>query len=248
MSGECFVHQQVISSVLGIDCYSLERWIPETLPGELAALPSPSLSEARLRAGQTEQAKQLVRLGFLRICCQANFLMELSGAGVGAPAKNAHGLRNVAGPDGLDQPQAVLRLDRTLIERHARNLCISRFSLDPLLPDDYWLELHRRSVGHALESDLTLKFIYGDSFVCFSLLPDRIFVEQLSVLTPRKGIGSALLAKVALWGRAKGFPLLEVCTECDNEGAFLFYLRSGFGVAAFFNVFHFHQGRIAPSC
>ena len=235
MSGECLVRQETDSGILGAGFYRLERWAPEALPGEMAALPSPSLIEARVKGELIEPGRQLMRLGFMKICCQANFLMDLTGDG---PAD--------ADAAGTGEPETARRLGRDLLTRHAANLSVSQFSLDPLLPGDCWLELHRRFIGHALESERILKFFCGDSFICFSLFPDRVFIEQLSVLTPRQGHGSALVARAARWGRAMGLPLLEVCTECDNEAAFHFYLNQGFRPAAFFNVFHFHKGRVAP--
>jgi GNAT superfamily N-acetyltransferase len=229
MSDFCLIRQDTDSRILGLECFNLVRLIPQNLAAEIAALPEHSLSEARLRTSQVEETKLLLLLGFSKVCCQVNYVMDLADPG----------------QDPAEDPQTSLRLSQDLLTRHAANLRFSRFSLDPRLPRSTWLELHRRWVEHAMVSEKAYKFFIGENFVSFTLLADRVFVDLLSVLTPRQGLGAALLAKAADFGRARGLGLLEVCTESENEGACMFYQALGMRLEATYSILHLHRGRDA---
>ena len=226
------IRQETETRILGLECFGLARLDPQTLPGELAALPKPALLEARPRVDQIDEVKILERLGFSKVCCQVNYIWDLDQANPDLI------------PEGQAQtPLAKLELAPGRLAAHAANLRFSRFSLDARLPPGLWLTLHQRWVGHALASKSFYKFALGQDFVAFTLLPGRVFVALLSVLSPGLGRGRALLNLAGAFGRAKGLKCLEVCTEAENEGACQFYQHLGFKLEASFSILHWHHGR-----
>lgn len=81
----------------------------------------------------------------------------------------------------------------------------------------------------AVEDGLTVAQIRG----CVHLQPDRapdLYIDNLGTAPAqqRRGIASALMARMLDWGKAQGCACAWVATETDNEGARGFYAAQGF--------------------
>jgi len=72
-----------------------------------------------------------------------------------------------------------------------------------------------------------------DGLATFAIAPDRASARlvTLNALTPRQGVGTALIEALAAQLATDGIPLLRVSTTNDNIDALRFYQRRDFRIA-----------------
>jgi len=83
-----------------------------------------------------------------------------------------------------------------------------------------------------------LKLYDRQSFVSFKRSERTLVVDVFSVLDHRRGVGSALMARLKAYAVRENVPSIQVTTECENLPACLFYQKHGFKVGAFVSRFH----------
>ncbi len=224
-SALCLVQQDFESEMSDMPYYNLVRLDYPALTAELAALPAPSMSVARVFGIDVESSKALMSLGFHKMCVQTLF---------------ATGLTRRQ-PDHAPSPVIDLDLDADTLVLHARNLRFSNFTFDPCLSDASWIRIHRRIIERRLAAPSALKFSLESGFVCFRVLEGKAVIDLFSVLEPRRGIGAALMNLVLDYCATQGLQWVEVVTGCENLPACLFYQKMGFLLFGSIGVFHHHK-------
>jgi ribosomal protein S18 acetylase RimI-like enzyme len=214
-----------LSAALGQDYFLAADVDFSTLAADLAALPGPCIVDLRILGADIDHARTLVRQGFLKICLLAMFDIELLGPK----------------PEAAPAPEAAVSRDASWIARHADNLRLGCFALNPHISDAAWLAVHHGLVEKSLASPDVGKLFLEDGFVSFRVHEDKAVIDFFSVLAGRRGTGSALMARLFDFARSRGVRHIEVVTECENVPACLFYQKSGFRLTQTACIFHYHK-------
>jgi len=160
--------------------------------------------------------------GFKKACMQVRFVYEPDACDAGVePGETAEG-----------------RLSDEDIERHVRNLEFDRFNLDAAIRKEDRDRFQRMWLGNSMRSESILKLYDGASFVSFKIREETLSVDIFSALDRRRGVGSALLARLKACACGKKLQQIQVTTECENLPACLFYQKNGFRIGAFTSRFH----------
>ncbi|MBF0482160.1 MAG: GNAT family N-acetyltransferase [Desulfovibrionaceae bacterium] len=226
-----FKRHDDLSESLGKDYFLAAQVDFSTLASDLAALPGPCIVDLRLLGEDIDNSRTLLQLGFAKICVLAIFSAELPEA---APAEPA-----APGPE--NSPETAVFRDAAWIERHAHNLRLGCFALNPNIPGESWLAVHRNMVEKSLASPRVLKFFQDDGFVSFRVHEDKAVIDFFSAVNRRQGTGSALMARLFAFARTQRVRSIEVVTECENIPACLFYQKNNFRLAQTAVIFHYHK-------
>ncbi|MBF0482156.1 MAG: GNAT family N-acetyltransferase [Desulfovibrionaceae bacterium] len=224
-----FERQDDLSAILGRDCYRLVHLDYSRVAADLAALKGPSFVEARLWGNDAFNARVLMGLDFRKICLQSVLVAQSLPEGGRTPRL-------------CPQPLTVLELETTLLARHARNFHCNSLEFDTGVSEAAWSAFNRTRLEQSLASPEALKFVRDDGLVSFKPEGGKVVIDLLSVLTHRKGTGTALMRRVFDWSLANGAGSVEVMTECENIPAWLFYQKCGFRLTGNIAVFHRHAG------
>jgi GNAT superfamily N-acetyltransferase len=219
-----------LSVIFGRNYYRLAHLDYSSVVADLAALKGPSVVEARLWGYDAFNARVLMGLGFRKICLQSVLAVEFA-AGL-APAP----------PLSCPQPATAVDLETTLLDRHARNFHYNSLEFDACIAETVWSAFNRMRLEKSLASPEVLKFLADDGLVSFKPEGDKVVIDLLSVLTQRKGTGTALMRRVFDWSSATGANRVEVSTECENIPGMLFYQKCGFRLTGTIAIFHRHAG------
>ena len=231
MDSPRFKRHDDLSESLGTDYYLSVRVDFATLGADLEALPAPCIVDVRLLGEDIDNTRTLTALGFSKICVLAMFGADLSGRERGEDAR----------PGVAALPETVAVRDVSWIDRHANNLRLGCFALNPRISDWSWMAVHRGLVGKSLASPDVLKFFQDDGFVSFRMFEDKVVIDFFSVLDRRRGTGSTLMARLFDFARSRGRERIEVVTECENVPACLFYQKNNFRLAQTASIFHYHK-------
>lgn len=226
MSGPCLVRQEFDSRVFGLEFFRLARFDPEALARELPGLPAPCMADAKLPAPDAAGAKALLRLGFAKACVQAVFAADLAGRPAGA----------------VHEPETVTVMDPGEIGRHAANFPLSRFGLDPAVPERARQAHQRRWIENSLADPAIAVFRLDGGFASVKTKGPEASIDLISVLEGRRGAGAVLLGRLQDWAASRGLTRLRVVTEAENLPACLFYQKCGLRLAETVSVFHLHRG------
>ena len=216
------------SESFGFPCYRVRCWDPEPLSAAVRRLldsPGPLAIDAKVPADDVATTSRLMLLGFRKVCMQVTLSCDLSARSL-AP----------------DTAGVIIRrgmpFDDETVWRHARNFCYDRFSLDPLMPAEGRHRLYFRWIRNSLAADGKLAATTGPDFCSFSETPTAAVIDLVSILEPRRGTGSKVVAAVLAYARAAGLSEVRVTTECENTPALHLYLRLGFTVATYTAALH----------
>lgn len=231
MDSPRFQRHDDLSESLGKDYFLAAHVDFSTLTADLAALPGPCIVDLRLLGEDIDNARTLISHGFLKICLLAMFSVELSGRNPGGPAA----------PETAIPPETAASRDASWIARHANNLRLGCFALNPHISDEAWLAVHRGLVEKSLTSPEVLKFFLDDGFVSFRVHEDKAVIDFFSVLQGRRGTGSALMTRLFDFAQSRGISHIEVVTECENVPACLFYQKNNFRLTQTAGIFHYHK-------
>lgn len=219
-------YQEFDTKAFGIPFYRIVDPRLATFEDELAALASepPLIVDAKLPAHDIETGARLLRLGFRKICVQAEFEHSL-GAAVGFVCVRAE-IR-----DRIVFPEAV-------IDAHARQFVFDRFALDAELPAGGHDRLYKKWIRNSLENGGHSVAVAGENFITYKLEAGIIRIDLVSVLCRRRGIGLDLLHTIMDYGRKNRVDKVVVVTECENLPAMRLYAKAGFAPARLFSAFH----------
>jgi GNAT superfamily N-acetyltransferase len=223
-----------LSSIFGRHYYRLAHLDYSSVAADLAALAGPCVVEARLWGHDAFNARVLMGLGFRKICLQSILAAEP----VPAPAPGCA----PDTPQALRQPITAVDLETTLLNRHARNFHCNSLEFDSCIAEAVWSAFNRMRLEQSLASPAVLKFMAADGLVSFKPEDDKVVIDLMSVLSQRKGTGTALMRRVFDWSAANGARSVEVTTECENVPAMLFYQKCGFRLTGTVAIFHRHEG------
>jgi dTDP-4-amino-4,6-dideoxy-D-galactose acyltransferase len=123
----------------------------------------------------------------------------------------------------------------------------SRFTIDPHIPDDRFVELYkiwiRRSVAREIAAMVFVIRREGTiaGMVTVGEKNGRADIGLIAVDVTLRGqdAGTALVQAAQSWGIANGFDLAQVVTQGDNLPACRFYEKCGYRVDKVENIFHF---------
>lgn len=221
----CLTPVEFESRAFGFPYYRVTRFDERQLGEELAALAEvrPMAADFKTSADDAGTSHGLTRLGFRRVCMQITLRHDLKTL----PAQH--------GPDVRIADRLTLADDT--IWAHARNFTRDRFSLDPLLPScgrqRLYFQWFRNSLGGARQVAYT-----GPHVCTFAHKGDTVTIDLVSILEPRRGHGSSLVAAVLAHARQAGASSVVVTTECENTGAWSLYQAQGFVPVKYTSVFH----------
>ena len=231
MIDSCFELQEDLSGVFGRNYYRLSSLNYVSIRDDLAGLDGPNIVVAQLWGEDAYNAKILGCLGFQKISLLALLARDLTegSSGRGAP------------------PTSGLDLDGAVLDRHALNLRLNGLAFDPRITEETVVAFNRRRLEQALRASDALHFVDEDGLLVFK--PEdhpengsKVTLDLFSVLSQRKGLGTALAHQVFDWAWARGTRRIEVSTECENVPALLFYQKCGFRLTRTVAIFHRHAG------
>ncbi len=227
MEFTCLTRQGFDSEAFGCDFYRVTCCDYAALADELArlrALPGPVMADARVAAADREADLFFQGQGFRKVTVQLRFAGRID------PAL-AHG------PDPGDT--AENRLTPREAARHVDNLRYDRFNLDAHAPKAGRDRFQAAWIANSLASPAIRKVYDGASFVSFKYDGPEAVVDIVSVLEHRRGVGTALLRRVAAAAARAGRERLVVTTEAENEPACRLYAKCGLAAEAHFSRFHY---------
>ncbi len=216
------------SESFGFSCYRVSRWDTEPVSAAVRQLldsPGPLAISAKVPADNVATASGLMLLGFRKVCMQATLSCDLS----------VRSLEPV--PVGVTIRRGM-PLDDETVWRHARNFRYDRFSLDPLMPAEGRHRLYFCWIRNSLAADGKLVAATGQDFCSFFETPTAAVIDLVSILEPRRGNGSKVVAAVLAHAKAAGLTEVRVTTECENTPALRLYHRLGFTVATYTAALH----------
>ena len=123
---------------------------------------------------------------------------------------------------------------------HARNFTQDRWSLDDEISRCEHDTFFERWLTNSLTSDHIHLLQVQDGICTFRLQAKIMTIDLLSVLTPGRGTGSALLRALMDIARRNSIDQITVTTEANNSSAIGLYLRLGFRPVETRWVFHYH--------
>lgn len=225
MKFHCLKLQDFDTDIFGLPFYRVVDPDPRPLSDELdrvVELPA-YFVDAKAPAEDIELSRFLQDQGFAKACLQPRFAYVPA-----APPKNA--------PD----PEATAegRLSPEDLDRHAQNLRYQRFNLDNRVPPEKARLFQRRWLENSMASATVLKVYHGPDFISFKTVGGDIVIDIVSVLTPGRGAGTALLDRVKTHAFRSGARRVLVTTECENLPACRFYLKNAFTLEAMTACFH----------
>jgi GNAT superfamily N-acetyltransferase len=222
---QCLVPVDFEARAFGFPYYRVTRFNRERLARELNALHDlrPIAADAKTPSDDVAWTHALLGFGFRKICMQVTLERDPQGAAAGDP--------EVLISDRLD-------LDDDVLWRHARNFAKDRFSLDPLLPAEGRHRLYYQWLRNSLDGRKRVASL-GPNLCTFTYKDDGVLLDLVSILEPRRGIGSRILATVMAAAAAAGASFVRVVTECENPAAWSLYQKSGFTPIQYKAVFHF---------
>lgn len=220
-----FQRHDDLSALLGQDYFLAVQVDIARLEADLAGLPAPCIVDLRLLGDDIDNARALLALGFSKISVLAMFSLELPEDAQGEAAL----------------PETAVSRDPSWIGRHAVNLRLGCFALNPHITDAAWLAVHRGLVEKSLASPGVFKFFQDDGFVSFTIKDDTAFIDFFSVLERRRGTGSALMRRLSGFATARSVKKIQVVTECENTPACLFYQKNGFRLSQTASIFHYQK-------
>jgi len=221
----------LIPKYFGAPFFRIESLNLPALAKELPALlrRRPIIVDAKVPAAAHEATRFLHRLGFRTVCTQIALTHELR-----------------TGSDSMSSVVFASRINisEPMVRAHVENFRSDRFSLDVRTDraarnNLYAAWIRNSTSGHAQVA------LHGENFCSFKEGPDALIIDLLSVLDKRRGIGRALVSAVLGLARRRGWPKVQVVTECGNEAAWRLYLSCGFSVSGFANCLHFVELRSA---
>lgn len=243
MTNSCFERLEDLSEIFGRNYYRLIRLNYENIRDDLTGLEVPNFVLAQLWGEDVYNSKVLACLGFQKTSLLALLVAELSENSPGQSPRPETGIDlGMDLPGRCPQPSSGLNQDGALLDRHAVNLRLNGLAFDPRIAEETIVAFNRWRLEQSLGESGMLHFVDGDGLVSFKPEADKVTIDLLSVLTPRKGVGTDLAHRVFGWAQARGSSRVEVSTECENLPAFLFYQKCGFRLTRTIGVFHRHAG------
>jgi GNAT superfamily N-acetyltransferase len=225
-TGPCLTKSEFDTRAFGFPYYRLTRPDFTVLPSELRALAivGPFAADGKISAGDLHSTHELLRCGFRKICMQIKFYHRLEGC---------------TGGDGISVTDG-LGLTEETIWRHARNFSRDRFSLDPFLPAAGRQRLYFEWLRNSLSGSKRVAY-EGESICTFSHSDNEVVIDLLSILEPRRGIGTRLVLAVLAEAAAQNARGVRVVTECENAPAWGLYQKLGFSPVEYVSAFHFRS-------
>lgn len=136
----------------------------------------------------------------------------------------------------------ALSLDDAALAAHARGFRFGRYARDPLIPPEAAERFKRTWIENTLAGRREVLAIES-SFVSYREDDDRLEIDLLSSITPRRSHATQLLTDLHTTAALRGKHRIDVITEAENIGALNVYLKAGFRpVAASYAMHLVHAG------